>query len=168
MKDRLVFEIREAEVNKCKSCDLSRVCGSLMFSCDAGARENYKLVEEEPKPIPTKYEWKKERLETVNKHILSCMKETGLTPLNLVEDSINLLKWLEENKPENWQPCTKENTKVGDTVRVKQCIKVFKNIEHIFTQVPCGTTENCVVNSIESGGSYPSILSGYEINIAEK
>ena len=174
MKDRLIFEKTKTNgisvgSSDCNGCDMrgNDKCGTTtesLIHCRKGF--NFKLIEEEIKPVLSTYEHNKARYIILNS---SCVfSHLSIADLEELEREKNMLrKWLEENKPENWQTCTKENTKVGDVVRVKACTKVFKNIEHIFMQRSCGTTENCVVNSIKPG-SYPSILSVYEINIAEK
>ena len=115
MKDRLVFEKTSCEIvdgsTSCDRCDLAKLFPGTgnckVFGCKTN--ENYKLIVGEKKPVPTEYEWKKERLETIKQ----CGKK-------FILEIAPLVQWLQKNKPQNWQPCTGKNTKVGDTVRSKQ------------------------------------------------
>jgi len=93
------------------------------------------LPNEEPKEIQTKYEWKKERHNLLLNHILNSSSNTEKQSCEL--NSIR--KWLRENKPEKWETCTNENTKVGDTIRridsdelKRKVILILNNINHEF------------------------------------
>ena len=176
MKDRLIFEKTSSEIvygsTSCDRCDLAKLFPGTnnceVFGCKTN--ENYKLIEEETKPVLSTYEHNKARYIILNS---SCVfSHFSIADLKEFEREKNMLrKWLEENNPENWQTCTKENTKVGDTVRIKEN-KDFRVIEHFFEKGG-QTYDNieekyydCVANN--PTGTYPSFLEGYEINIAEK
>ena len=168
MKDRLIFEKTSSEIvhgsTSCDRCDLAKLFPGTdnckVFGCKTN--ENYKLIEEETKPVLSTYEHNKARYIILNS---SCVfSHLSIADLEELEREKNMLrKWLEENKPENWQPCTKENTKVGDTVRSKQG-NATVTIEH-FIEYPWGQF-NMVIN--DGKKSRQRILYDYIINIAEK
>ena len=172
MKDRLVFEKTKGNCEGCYfntySDDLCNKVNDTIEPCHCDYI--YKLIEEETKPVLSTYEHNKARYIILNS---SCVfSHFSIADLKEFEREKNMLRiWLEENKPQNWQPCTKKNTKVGDTVRIKEN-KDFRVIEHFFEKGG-QTYDNieekyydCVANN--PTGTYPSFLEGYEINIAEK
>jgi len=116
MEERLVFEkTKTTDYNACTKCGLDTIgyCvkdkNELTGRCIEGY--NYKLKEQQPLKTLTTYEHNKARLNEL-------YETKNLEPW--VDEEIFLLeKWCDANKPETWETCTKENTKVSDTVRRK-------------------------------------------------
>ncbi|MCP3924525.1 MAG: hypothetical protein GY714_18280 [Desulfobacterales bacterium] len=127
MKEKICFGKTKAEIPRCETCDLLGYCAprkEFDRTCEAGY--NYKLATEEE--IPSEYEWVKERFNALTLNIEDFDNEDDIV---LGVEYAKHKKWLEENKPSKWEQCTRENTKVGDTVRHPSGIDKPMIIEHI-------------------------------------
>ena len=121
MKDKLIFKKTKIITGNIDTCCECAFDGTSFCPCprDCSAFFVYK-VEEGPQKNQSEYDWKKERyvrLSSLDLNILLTLQQRE------VKDELKSLKvWLEQNKPVKWEECTRENTKVGDTVRFKNDI----------------------------------------------
>ena len=176
MKDRLVFEKTSCEIvdgsTSCDRCDLAKLFPGTdnckVFGCKTN--ENYKLIVGEKKPVLSTYAHNKARYIILNS---SCVFiHLSIVDLEELESERNMLcKWLEENKPENWQTCTKENTKVGDEIREITSKYTEYGLYNVCMFLENNSNFDCVIDVSEkleaTKRQKPSRLSSYEINIAE-
>jgi hypothetical protein len=69
-----------------------------------------------------------------------------------------------KKKKKHWVQCTKENTKVGDTVGYN-FLKVKREISYVFKGIPKPGEYDCVVCNPNTGKESPGYLYNYEIEI---
>ena len=141
-------------------CD---ICHLNKNNCGLACEYNYFKIVKEPEEIQSEYDHKKERLKSINNYMgdLQCDNATPTDEDKQLFSEIPILKkWLKDNPKECWETCTKENTKVGDEVFLKNGnYAIIRKVDFIFR---CG--RECVLTFNDTGGQGKCILSDYEIN----
>lgn len=143
MKDINLKFVENGSFPECKKCYFDS------DSCHAQCEDvgYYQLLKEEPKKIQSEYEHKLERY--------NLLFESGLSQYN--DECTVLAGWIANNKPTNFQKCTKENTQVGDEVICNGNLDEKRIIKYIY----CSSSS---VVSEDNGKDKHGDLSYYEID----
>lgn len=160
--DEMIFR-KVKKSGGCEACDFYNAGASTDTNACAETKgcSGYimKLVTE-TKKLQTEYEWKKERFEL--------LKNSGHgLYADLAEEICSLRSWLQDNKPQKWVECTKENTKIGDIVRRKEVM----DIGSYEVRYMCNNKANCfLLANAKSTIDFNSLdrLADYEINIGDE
>jgi len=138
------------------------ICGSCQLhysECSNRCRDagHFEFKTEEPKEIQTEseYEWVEKRVEYLLKH-----KTIG-SPIEA--EAIKHIDWMQKNKLEKWEVCTKENTKVGDEVSAEH----NNDVGVYVVKYMCNNSKRFLLANKKDGADFTNFnsLSGFLIDI---